>query len=108
MRAFLKNYRQSPRKVRIVADLVRGKQVDKALLQLKSTPKRATRAIIKLIESARTNAVENDKAEADNLFIKSITVDEAPTLKRFRARARGRAARINKRASHVKVTLDIK
>lgn len=108
MKAFLKNYRQSPRKVRLLADLVRGKKVNQALVMLDIAPKRASDAVIKLIKSAKANAIANDKANEDELFIKSIEVNKAPTLKRFRPRARGSASRINKRQSHLTVVLDTK
>jgi large subunit ribosomal protein L22 len=105
MKAILKNYRQSPRKVRLVADLVRGKRADESLLTLEFTPKRASDTVSKLIESAVANAVNNDNKKRENLFIEEITVDEGFTLKRFRPRARGRASRIRKRTSHITVTL---
>jgi len=108
MKATLKNYRQSPRKVRLVADLVRGKRADESLLTLEFTPKRASEVVAKLIESAVANAVNNDNKKIENLFVTEITVDEGFTLKRFRPRARGRANRIRKRTSHITVTLDEK
>ncbi len=108
MKAILTNYRQSPRKVRLVADLIRGKQVAKAIEALNFLPKRAAGPISKLISSALANAVENFKVTPDVLFIKSIGVDKGVTLKRFRPRARGRASRINKRTSNLMVMLGIK
>lgn len=107
MKAVLKNYRQSPRKVRLIADLVRGKKVSDALATLQFVDKRASGPFAKVIESARANALQKG-ANADKLFIKTVTVDQAPTIKRFRARARGSAARINKRSSHVAVELGVK
>ena len=104
MKAFLKNYHQSPRKVRLVADLVRGKSVTDALAQLKFTPKRASEAVAKLIASAVANAGQQG-VSADILTISKITVDEGPTMKRFRPRARGMAARILKRTSQVNIEL---
>ncbi len=106
MKATLKNYRQSPRKVRLVTDLVKGKPVQKALTTLEFTPKRAVIAIKKLIESAIANATHAGLSK-DSLKIKNITVDEGFTLKRIMPRARGTASRINKRTSHIHVTLDI-
>ncbi len=106
MKASLKNYRQSPRKVRLVTDLVKGKPVQKALTTLEFTPKRAVTAVKKLIESAIANATNAGMAK-DSLKIKNITVDEGFTLKRIMPRARGSASRINKRTSHIHVTLDI-
>jgi len=108
MKASLKNYRQSPRKVRLVADLVRGKKVSQALLELKFLPKRATEVISKMIASATANAEHNFKVSADDLFIKEITVDKGVTLKRYRPRARGVAKRINKRTSNISLTLGVK
>lgn len=105
MKAILKNYRQSPRKVRLVADLVRGKRADESLRTLEFTPKRASKTIAKLIESAIANATNNDNKKPENLYVSEIKVDEGFTLKRFRPRARGRAARIRKRTSHIAVTL---
>lgn len=108
MKANLKNYRQSPRKVRLVADLVRGKKVSQALLELNYLPKRATEVISKLINSAAANAENNFKVSADDLIVKEITVDQGVTLKRYRPRARGVAKRINKRTSNVALTLGVK
>ncbi len=108
IKAELKNYRQSPRKVRLVADLVRGKDVNRAVSELAFLNKKASLQIKKLIESAIANAKHNFNIEKDNLFIKEIRVDEGPTLKRFRAGARGTAYRVNKRTSRVFVGLDEK
>ena len=105
MKAILKNYRQSPRKVRLVADLVRGKRADESLLTLEFTPKRASETVSRLIESAVANAMNNDNKKRENLFISEITVNEGFTLKRHRPRARGRASKIRKRTSHIIVTL---
>lgn len=105
MKAFLKNYRQSPRKVRLVTELVKGKSVPKALALLDLAGKRAGFPIKKLILSAAANAKENGKIEADKLIIKDIRVDKGVVLKRFMPRARGRAAGIKKRTSHVVVVL---
>jgi len=105
MKAFLKNYRQSPRKVRLVADSVRGKNVASALSLLKYAPKRAAEAVAKLIASAAANASNNDGKTIETLKISKITVDEGPTLKRFRPRARGMASAIHKRTSRVTVEL---
>ncbi len=107
MKAILKNYRQSPRKVRLIADLVRGKKVSEALAVLKFAEKRAAEPFAKVIQSAQANAIQAG-ADADKLFIKKVTVDQAATLKRFRARARGSASRINKRSSHIAVELGVK
>jgi len=104
MKATLKNYRQSPRKVRLVADLVRGKKAADALTTLAFVDKRASGPLAKVIRSAVANAVSAG-ASADTLRITTVTVNQAPTYKRFRARARGSAARINKRNSHLTVVL---
>jgi len=108
MKASQKYVRISPRKVRLVADLIRGRSVDEALLLLQSTPKRASYYLEKLLRSAVANAAENHDVGADisELYVKKICVDEGPTLKRWRPRAMGRASRINKRTSHMYVELE--
>jgi large subunit ribosomal protein L22 len=103
--AKLTNYRQSPRKVRVVANLVRGKRVAEALAQLTFTAKRATDPLAKLIQSAIANAKNNHGLDADNLFVKEIRVDGGIVMKRSMPRARGSAYPIRKRTSHVLVTL---
>ena len=105
MRATLKNYRQSPRKVRLVADFVRGKSADRALTELDFVGKRAAAVLKKLLNSAVAGAKHNFNTEKENLFIEKITVDKGPTLHRWRPRARGRAAPINKRTSNITVVL---
>jgi len=104
MKAILKNYRQSPRKVRLVADSIKGKKVEDALLKLKFMPKRATEVVEKLIASALANAKENFDVKT-GLFIQNIEINQGVTLKRYRPRARGSAFRINKRTSNIVVTL---
>lgn len=108
MKAILKNYRQSPRKVRLVTDLIKGRSAASASKKLDFVNKRASRAVKKLINSAIANAKENDSTKEEDLYIKNITVDEGRTLYRIRARARGSAARIRKRTSNIVVTLDKK
>ena len=108
MKSSLKNYRQSPRKVRLVADTVRGKNVAQALLELKFLPKRASQAIAKLVSSAASNAENNFKVSKDDLIVKEISVDQGVTLKRYRPRARGVAKRINKRTSNITLSLGVK
>jgi large subunit ribosomal protein L22 len=103
--AKLKYARISPQKCRLVADLVRGKPVGLALNTLLFTPKKGARLVHKVLESAVANAENNLSADADELKVQSITVDEAPTLKRFMARAKGRGNRIVKRNSHIIVTV---
>lgn len=106
MKAFLKQYRQAPRKVRLVADLIRGKQVDRAVAELRFSGKKAGDVVLKLIESAIANAINNDGAKRAELFVKSIRVDGGFVLKRSMPRARGSASRIKKRTSHVLVELE--
>jgi len=104
MKAILKNYRQSPRKVRLIADLVRGKKVPDALATLQFVDKRAAGPFAKVINSAVANATGAGRS-ADTLKITKVTVDKGPTQKRFTPRARGSASRINKRNSHITVEL---
>lgn len=104
MKAKLSNYRQSPRKVRLVTDLIKGKKVNDALTQLSFTPKRASLPIEKLLRSAMANA-KVQGIEEDVLMVGNVEVNEGATLKRIMPRARGSASRINKRTSHVTLTL---
>lgn len=104
MKAVLKNYRQSPRKVRLIADLVRGKKVTEALAQLRFVNKRAAEPFAKVINSAVANAASQG-ATAETLVIKAVSVDKGTVFKRFMPRARGSASRINKRNSHITVEL---
>jgi large subunit ribosomal protein L22 len=105
--AKLRYLRIAPRKVRIVADTVRGRSVEEALASLRYTPKAAAAPVAKLIRSAVANAEQAAKGnlDIDRLYVKTIYVDQGPTLRRFMARAMGRAARINKKTSHVTVEL---
>lgn len=107
MKAELKNYRQSPRKVRLIADVVRGKNVANALIELQFLGKRAALPFAKLISSAVANALNNFKTSSDDLVIKSVSVTKGPTLKRSKPRSRGMANRINKRTSTLKVELAV-
>ncbi len=104
MKAFLKNYRQSPRKVRLVADLLKGKSVERAVADLDFLPKRAAAPMKKLILSAVANAASLGR-QRENLFIKDLRVDKGMVLKRMMPRAMGRGVMINKRSSHVLVLL---
>lgn len=104
-KAVLKYLRVSPRKTRLVADLVRGKSVQKALDTLRFTNRAASLPIRKLIESAVANAENNHGLDVDILWVKEIVVDPGPSLKRFMPRAQGRAYMIRKRTSHVSVVL---
>ncbi len=106
VKAKLRFLRQTPRKVRVLAQMVRGMNVTQALHTLTYSQKRAGRPLIKLINSAISNAVNNFSLKQDNLFIKEIRIDGGPVLKRWRARAFGRAAMIKKRTSHIYLTLD--
>ena len=92
--------------MRLVADQIRGLPVDKALDILNFSNKKAAVIIKKVLESAIANAEHNDGADIDELKVKSISIDQGPTLKRLRARARGRADRIFKRTSHITVTVE--
>lgn len=103
--AKLSNYRQSPRKVRAVADLIRGKKVSDALIQLTYTAKRATDPLANLLKSAIANAKNNFGIEIDNLYVKEIRVDGGVVMMRSMPRARGSASPIHKRTSHVSVVL---
>jgi large subunit ribosomal protein L22 len=104
-KASIKNLRMSPRKVRLVADLVRRLSVDEALHALQFSSKRAAVPLKKLLESAIANAKESGKLAKEDLEIAELRVDEAPTLKRMRFVSRGRVHRIRKRASHVELVL---
>lgn len=106
--AIAKYVRIAPRKVRLVADLVRGKSIGEAIAILNLTPKASSVVIEKVVKSAVANAEHNNKMNADELYISEIRVDEGPTLKRFRPRAQGRASRINKRTSHIIVKVSEK
>ncbi len=103
--ASVRGVRLSAQKGRLVADLVRGKPVDKALNILAFTSKKAAGIIRKALESAIANAEHNDGADIDELRITRILVEQGPTLRRFSARAKGRGTRINKKSCHVYVTV---
>lgn len=105
--ARLQNLRMAPRKVRLVADLVRGRSVAQALAVLKYTPRAAALPVEKLLRSAMANATDLSKGQVDvdRLKVDTIFVDQAPTLRRFITRAQGRGTRINKKTSHVTVVL---
>jgi large subunit ribosomal protein L22 len=104
--AKLSYLRISPRKVRLVADLVRNRPAEEAIKTLRFTSKAASRPLKKLIESAVANAENNHGLDIDVLYVREIQVNEGPTLKRFRPRAQGRAFPIMKRTSHVSVVLE--
>lgn len=109
--AVLKGCPTSPRKMRLVADQIRGERVTKALDILKFSPKEASLKMEKLLRSAIANwevKNEGERIEEHELFVKEIYVDSATILKRFRPRAQGRAARIRKRSNHVTLIIDSK
>jgi ribosomal protein L22 len=105
VRASSRYVRIAPRKARLIADQVRGLHIDKARALLQFSPRGAAHDIGKLIESAASNAENNHDLVADEMKVAEITVDEGPTLKRFRPRALGRATPIHKRTSHIAVAL---
>jgi len=105
-KAAIKQIRISPQKARLIADLVRGKDVESAINTLRFMPKKGARIIRKLLESALANASQNESIDIDTLYVKTIFVDGGAMLKRIRPRAMGRASRILKRTSHITVVLD--
>jgi len=105
-KAVARNIRISPQKARLVADLIRGKDVELAINTLRFMPKKGARIIRKLVESALANAGQNEAIDVDTLYVKTIFVDGGPTLKRIQPRSMGRANRILKRSSHITVVLD--
>ena len=106
--ATLKYARISSRKVKIVADLIRGKNVDEALAIVKFTPKASSELIEKLLKSAIANAENNHDMKPENLYIAEIYANQGPTLKRIRPAAKGSAVRIRKRTSHITIKLEEK
>lgn len=104
-KAIARQIRISPRKVRIVVDLIRGKRIDEALAILRFTPKRAAEVVGKVVKSAAANAEHNLDMAKDNLYVAEAYVDQGPTLKRFHPRQRGQAFPILKRSSHVTVVV---
>ena len=106
MRAVAKYVRIAPRKARLVADEIRGKSYPEARSLLQFTNKRAAKIVGDVLNSAAANAEYNLDADTDELRIKTIKVDEGPTIKRYRARAMGRATMIRKRTSHITVELE--
>jgi len=107
-RAIARNIRISPRKVKIVIDLIRGKQVDQALAILMYTPKAAAPVVEKLLNSAIANAENNLELNRDELYVAEVYANPGPTLKRYVARSRGSASPMLKRTSHITVVLDTK
>ncbi|MDD2463712.1 MAG: 50S ribosomal protein L22 [Desulfobulbus sp.] len=105
-KAVAKYIRISPQKARLVADVIRGMKADSAVTTLRFMPKKAAQIIRKVLESAVANADQRDSVDVDSLYVKEITVDGGPMLKRFSPRAQGRATRILKRTSHITVVVD--
>ena len=105
MKAIHKNYRQAPRKVRLITTLIKGKKVDEALRMLNNLVKRGSLPVKKVLVSAISNAVKNDGKVEENLFVKEARVDDGLILKRMMPRARGQGKPILKRTSHILITL---
>ncbi len=108
VKAKLKFVRVAPRKVQLVADLIRGKGSEEALNILTFTKKAAARIVVKLLKSAVANATQKKNVDVDRLYVKKIAVDQGPTMKRYQPRALGRATTIRKRTSHINIVLDEK
>jgi len=104
-RAIARYVRISPRKVRLVLNLIRGKHVDEALTILRFTPKRASGIVAKVLKSAIANAENNHGMNRDNLYVAKAVADEGPTMKRVFPRAMGRADIIRKRTSHITIVV---
>lgn len=107
-KAHAKSIRIAPRKVQLVVDLIRGKQVGDAIAILRHTPKAASPVVEKLLNSAIANAEHNYSMDVNKLVISQAYVNQGPTMKRFRPRAMGRASRINKRTSHITLVVSEK
>jgi large subunit ribosomal protein L22 len=105
-RAIARSIRIAPRKLRLVADLVRGKKVEEALNILEFTPKGGSKILSMLIRSAVSNADAKGKIDVDTLFVKTVLVDGGITLKRFQPMPMGRAGKVRKRTSHITIVLD--
>ncbi len=106
-RATLSRFRESPRKVRMVANMIRGRSVDDALSILRLQQRKAAKMLSKVLGSAIANATENEKADSDKLVVTKVSVDGGPTQKRWMPRSMGRANRINSRTSHVTIVVDV-
>ena len=104
-KAVLKYARISPRKVKIVLDLIKGKSLDEAYAIVRYTPKAASELIYKLLKSAEANAVNNFELDADKLYVADAYASQGPILKRMQPVSRGRGNRINKRTSHITVVV---
>jgi large subunit ribosomal protein L22 len=108
VKARLRFARIAPRKARLVADLIRGKRSEEALNILNFTKKAAAKILVKLLKSAIANATQKKTIDIDRLYVKQVMVDQGPTMKRYQARALGRATMIRKRTSHIHIILDEK
>ncbi len=104
-KASIKHLRTSPQKLNLVAQMIRGKDASRALLDLEFSPRRVAREVKKILESAIANAENNHNLDVDKLYIKEATVGRALVMKRFRARAKGRGAKIQKPFSNITVVL---
>ena len=107
-KAHLTMLRVTPQKTRLVADLIRGKKVGEAESILRFTPRSSAQPLLKLLRSAKANAVNNHDMFEDSLVVSKIMVDEGPVLKRYLPRARGRADLLRKRTSHITIILEEK
>lgn len=105
-KATLRMFRSTPRKTRLVVDQIRGKDVNEAEAILRYTDKRMAKPVLKLLTSAKANAVNNHDMFEDALYVKEVQVGDGPTLKRYLPRARGRADLLRKRTSHITITLE--
>jgi large subunit ribosomal protein L22 len=103
--ATLKYVRISPRKVKLVLDLIRNKDIDEAYAILRYTPKAASEILFKLLKSAEANATNNNDLDREELYVADCFANQGPTLKRIRPRAQGRASRIRKRTSHITIVV---
>ncbi len=108
VKASLNNVRIGPYKARLVADTIRGKNVNEAFRVLSFAPQKGAALIKKLLESGVANAEQKQTIDIDNLYVKSIQVNQGPSLKRFRPRAQGRAFGVLKKSSHIELVLDEK
>jgi len=108
MKAYLKNYHQSPRKVRLVASLIKGKKVSEALVELDFVSKRASLPIKQLLSSAVANAKNNFNVDKEDLYVKELRVDKGIVMRRMIPGARGRGYPLKRRSSHIAILLDIK
>ena len=106
-RAILRRFRESPRKVRAVADMIRGRSVDDAISILRLQQRKAAKMLSKVLGSAIANAAENEKADVEKLVVSKVLIDGGPIVKKWMPRSMGRANRIQSRTSHVTVEVDI-